>query len=108
MCGGFVRLHCWRRRFGPPYGICFRATTPLLRDVVVAGRIERHFSGLGDHLSSTIEFLRQREDDPLAGSAELRRAAVAPTDAEIAPLDRVRRLIAVRRGEPWWSHALSV
>lgn len=58
-----------------------------LRDVVVAGRIERHFSGVGDHLSSTIEFLHQREDDPLAGSAELRRAAVAQADAEIAPLD---------------------
>lgn len=58
-----------------------------LRDVVVAGRIERHFAGLGEHLSSTIEFLRQREDDPLAGSAELRRAAVAQAEAEIAPLD---------------------
>ena len=58
-----------------------------LRDVVVAGRIERHFNGMGDHLSSTIEFLHQREDDPLAGSAELRRAAVAQAEAEIAPLD---------------------
>ena len=58
-----------------------------LRDVVVAGRIERHFTGMGDHLSSTIEFLHQREDDPFAGSAELRRAAVAQAEAEIAPLD---------------------
>jgi hypothetical protein len=58
-----------------------------LRDVVVAGRVERHFAGMGDHLSSTIEFLRQREDDPFAGSAELRRAAVAQAEAEIAPLD---------------------
>jgi len=58
-----------------------------LRDVVVAGRIERHFTGMGDHLSSTIEFLHEREDDPFAGSAELRRAAVAQAEAEIAPLD---------------------
>ena len=42
---------------------------------------------MGDHLSSTIEFLHEREDDPLAGSAELRRAAVAQAEAEIAPLD---------------------
>ena len=68
-----------------------RYLLPALRqplgDVVVAGRIERHFTGMGDHLSSTIEFLHEREDDPLAGSAELRRAAVAQAEAEIAPLD---------------------
>ena len=56
-------------------------------DVLVAGRIERRFPRLGDHLSSTIEFLHESEDDPLAGSAELRRAAVAQAAAEIGPLD---------------------
>lgn len=69
----------------------WRYLVPALRqplgEVLVAGRIERRFPRLGDHLSSTIEFLHEREDDPLAGSAELRRAAVAQAAAEIGPLD---------------------
>ncbi len=58
-----------------------------LRDVDLAQRLERHFPGLDDRLVSSVEFLRQAEDDPLAGSAALRRAVIAQTTAETERLD---------------------
>jgi hypothetical protein len=57
------------------------------RDTDLARQLERHFSGLEDRLLSTVEFLAQAEDDPLAGSAALRRAVIAQTTAETERLD---------------------
>jgi len=68
-----------------------RFLLPALRlpldDLAVAQRVERRFAGLGDQLSSSIEFLKQAENDPLAGSAMLRRAVVAEAEAELLPLN---------------------
>ncbi|MCE5269047.1 MAG: hypothetical protein LLG00_14325, partial [Planctomycetaceae bacterium] len=50
-------------------------------DVDLAGRVERHFPSLQNQLQSAIEFLRQPEDDPAAGSAALRRLAIAQATA---------------------------
>ncbi len=58
-----------------------------LDDLAVAQRVERRFAGMGEQLSSSIEFLHQEESDPLAGSAALRRAAVAEAEAELLPLN---------------------
>ncbi len=59
-----------------------------LNDVAVAQRVEQHLTngktGPTGDLSSAIEFLGERVDDPLAGSAALRRAVVAATEAKFA------------------------
>lgn len=69
----------------------FRFLLPAIRrplgEVAVAQRLEAHFQGLGDQLSSAIEFLGEQSEDPYAGSPLLRRAAVAQTQARVAPLD---------------------
>ena len=44
------------------------------RDVQLAQRVEQFYPQLRGRLASSIEFLRDGEDDPLAGSAELRGA----------------------------------
>jgi hypothetical protein len=68
-----------------------RYLLPALRrrldEVAVAQRIESNLAGFGDQLSSAIEFLGERSNDPLAGSAVLRRAAVAQAEARIGQLD---------------------
>ncbi|HKD36476.1 MAG TPA: hypothetical protein VKB78_06735, partial [Pirellulales bacterium] len=68
-----------------------RYLLPALRErigaVALAQRIESQFAGYGDQLSSAIEFLGEQLNDPYAGSAMLRRAAVAQTQARIGPLD---------------------
>jgi hypothetical protein len=68
-----------------------RYLLPALRQrlghVALAQRIESHFVGLGDQLSSAIEFLGEQSDDPFAGSPVLRRAAVAQSQARIGSLD---------------------
>src|SRR5690606_13722612 len=56
-------------------------------DVAVALRIEKRFPELNDRLASTLQFLQQTEDDPTAGSADLRRAVIAETTAEVQRLD---------------------
>jgi len=58
-----------------------------LRDVDLAQRVQRRFPALGDGLASSVEFLDQPEDDPIAGSVTLRRAVIAKTTAETEPLD---------------------
>jgi hypothetical protein len=58
-----------------------------LRNIDLALRVQRAFPRLKDRLLSAIEFLRQPEDDPTAGSAALRRAVVAQTVAETQDLD---------------------
>lgn len=58
-----------------------------ISDVSLARRIERHYPDFGDRLSSTMEFLQQSEDDPTAGSADLRRAVVAEATARLEARD---------------------
>lgn len=57
-----------------------------LSDVAVALRVEQRFPVLRDRLSSAIEFLDGAEDDPRAGSAQLRRRVIHEVTEEIAPL----------------------
>jgi hypothetical protein len=70
----------------------YRYLIPPLRsslsDLVLAHKLERRFPELTHELSSAVEFLRQPEDDPLAGSAALRRAVVhrAAAKLEAVPL----------------------
>ncbi len=68
-----------------------------LGNVDLAVRVERHFPALDDRLVSAVEFLRQSEDDPLAGSAALRRAVI--TQATVAT-DRLNFTEALDRGPP--------
>ncbi len=56
-----------------------------LSEVEVAQRIEQRFPQLCDRLSSAVAFLGQGEQQPTAGSPELRRAVVAMA---VADLDR--------------------
>jgi len=58
-----------------------------LRDVDLALKLQRRFPGLEDRLVSAVEFLRQSEDDPLAGSAALRRVVIARTTSETEQID---------------------
>jgi len=76
---GALGWTCYRFLYLP---LCFR-----LRDVDLALRLQRRFPDLEDRLVSTVEFLRQPEDEPLAGSATLRRAVITQTTAETDRLD---------------------
>ncbi len=58
-----------------------------LDNLDVAQRIERRFPQLGDRLSNAVEFLSQKEDQPHAGSAALRRAVVARATSEVEGLN---------------------
>jgi hypothetical protein len=58
-----------------------------LGDVEIAKRIERRFPSLADRLASTLEFLKQSEIDPQAGSAALRRAVIVETASDTESLD---------------------
>lgn len=93
VCGALawaVRRFLWR-------GLAWR-----LSDVELAQRVERHFPTLEGRLASSVEFLRQPEDDPWAGSPELRRAVVRDTSAraeglrwpEVLDIRPVRRAAA--------------
>jgi hypothetical protein len=70
------------------YRFLYRGLANLpLGDVQLAQRIERRFPSLTDQLASTIQFLRQPELDPQAGSAALRRAVIVQTESQVAQLD---------------------
>ena len=69
------------------YRYLYQSLGVKLRDVDLALHLQRRFPELDDRLASSVEFLRQDEDDPLAGSASLRRAVVAQTTAETERLD---------------------
>jgi len=56
-------------------------------DVQIAQRIERRFPQLKDQLSSSVQFLKQSEADPQAGSAALRRAVIGETTARLERLN---------------------
>ncbi len=53
----------------------------------IAQRIERRFPQLTDRLASTVEFLKQSEVDPQAGSAALRRAVILETTSAVEDVD---------------------
>ncbi|HEY1600160.1 MAG TPA: hypothetical protein VGG64_11185 [Pirellulales bacterium] len=57
------------------------------RDVQIAQQVEQFYPELRGRLASAIEFLRDREDDPLAGSAELRRAVISDATANVQRYD---------------------
>jgi hypothetical protein len=73
-------------------------------EVDVAQRIEGRWPQLEDRLSSSLEFLAQSEDDPYAGSAELRRNVVAQASAQVDGL-RLTEVVDVRRPLPVLSTA---
>ena len=52
----------------------------------IAQQIEIRFPVLRQRLSSSLEFLHQTEDDPVAGSAAMRRAVIAETESELSQL----------------------
>ncbi len=56
-------------------------------DLYLAQRIERRYPQFGDALASTIGFLRSGEEDPLAGSAELRRNVISTTSVVLENID---------------------
>jgi hypothetical protein len=78
-----------------------------LDSLTVARRIESHFPQLNDSLASATEFLRQSEDDPTAGSAQLRRLVVAEaqTTVEGLPLDEIIDRRPLRRAAMWFTIA---
>lgn len=76
---GVVAWTCYRHLYLP--------LATQLRDVDVAARLQQRFPQLEDRLLSSVEFLGQAEDDPLAGSAGLRRAVISQTTAEADRLD---------------------
>jgi len=55
--------------------------------VQVAYRVEQKFPRLRGRLTSAVEFLGESEDDPLAGSATLRRAVVSQASADVQRLE---------------------
>ena len=58
-----------------------------LGDTDVALHVEAFFPAVQDRLASAVEFLRQAEDDAMAGSAAMRRAAISQAAAASADLD---------------------
>ncbi len=63
-----------------------RGALARFRDMDLALRVEKRFPQLQDRLASTLQFLREPEDDPHAGSAALRRAVIAQTTSELEGL----------------------
>jgi hypothetical protein len=68
-------------------------------DLSLALEIEEHFPELNDALASTVQFLREPEDSPLAGSPSMRKAAVQRTIALTESCNFNR--ILDRRGLLW-------
>jgi hypothetical protein len=69
------------------YRYLYLPWTVRLRDVDLARRVQVRYPSLGDDLASAVEFLRQAEDDPTAGSLSLRQAVVARATAATESLD---------------------
>jgi hypothetical protein len=71
--------------------------------LAVARQVEGRFPQLGDSLASSVEFLRQSEDDPTAGSPQLRRIVVAETQTilEVLPLEEVIERRPLQRAVAW-------
>jgi len=86
-----LRVICWLALLAAAAWACYRfvyrTAIARLRDVDLALRLERRFPRLEDRLLSAVEFIRQPADDPLAGSAALRRAVITQATAEAEKLD---------------------
>ncbi len=69
----------------------YRSVWPALKarlgDAELAWQLERRLPILADRLASALRFLRQREDDELAGSAALRRTVIMQATAEVERVD---------------------
>jgi hypothetical protein len=85
------------------YRYIYLPWTVRLRDVDLARRVQVRYPSLGDDLASAVEFLRQAEDDPTAGSLSLRQAVVARATAATERLDFGR----VIHPRPAWRAALA-
>jgi hypothetical protein len=68
------------------YRFLWPAISLRMSDVAISRRVERRFPELADRLSSAMDFLDQPEDEPVAGSVELRRAVVLQTTADVESL----------------------
>ncbi len=69
------------------FWLLVRPAWPVGRSLLqVAQQIETRFPELRDRLSSTLQFLQQDQNDPTAGSAELRRSVVAETTSFVERL----------------------
>ncbi|MCE9603989.1 MAG: hypothetical protein K8U03_03705 [Planctomycetia bacterium] len=87
--GAVVAVIIWAiRRFLLP------AYQAELSDVFLARQVERKFPILRERLAGSVAFLRSSDDDPSAGSAELRRTMIHETtqDAMRLPLGEVVRI----------------
>jgi len=69
------------------YRYLYLGLTAKVGDVELARHLERRFPSLGGSLASAVEFVRQSEQNPLAGSLAMRRAVIAKTAAETEPLN---------------------
>lgn len=69
-----------------------------LSDVSLAIEVERRLPILRDRLASALRFLRQSEDDALAGSPLLRRTVIAEATAEV---DRINLEDALEPNAAW-------
>lgn len=67
-------------------------------EAAAAQALQHAFPALGDRVASSLEFLRQDEGDPLAGSAPLRRAVIAEATARLDELPAEE--VAQRRSVP--------
>lgn len=70
-----------------------------LSDVFLARQIEKKFPLLKERLAGSVAFLRARDDDPSAGSADLRRATIHATTQDalrlpLAGVVRIRPIVA--------------
>ncbi|MCE9545812.1 MAG: hypothetical protein K8T25_09890 [Planctomycetia bacterium] len=69
----------------------WRLLRPALKfwpsDVALAQRLADRFPELGDRMASAVEFLGEKENDPLAGSALLRRAVIVQATSAVRQHD---------------------
>lgn len=70
-----------------------------LSDVFLARQVEKKFPILKERLAGSVAFLRTKDDDPTAGSADLRRATIHATTQDavrlpLASVVRVRPIVA--------------
>ena len=78
--------------------------------VTIARRVEQEYPQLRDSLASAVDFLRQAEDDPTAGSAQLRRVVVAEAETAIADLSLMNVVDKrpLRRAALWAGAAIAI
>lgn len=69
------------------YRLVWPALEARLNDAELAWQLERRLPILADRLASALRFLRQPEDDVLAGSAAMRRTVIAQATAEVERLN---------------------